>query len=250
MEFYDFFEKLVGYIPDGAKTVKSFCTAALPWLYAVFTGATCFAGNYMRIFWNVCLFFCGGFFFPLLVLYAIFKPGDFVLWIFVAISALCGGACVYFSKYLYKTKIFVTAFFIVYISVSDWLIGSVGTAGAVFVGLALALAAGILGIKYKYITVICITAVSGSMMFWNMIENTFKISHYATLCFTILMGVGGIAVQAAVQKEDLKKSYENIKASAKKAKKFGKKIKSKTACAKSADDGSAVICDEKNERRL
>lgn len=79
MEFYEFFEKLIEFFPEGYESVKAMCQACLPWLYAFFTLATCFLGHFMHKVWNACLFFSIGFFLPLIILFAVLKEPSGVL---------------------------------------------------------------------------------------------------------------------------------------------------------------------------
>ena len=88
MEFYEFFEKIIGFIPEGFKRTSEICEAVLPWLFGFFTLATSFVGHFMHKIWNIFFFFGIGFFVPLFVLFAIFQPSGAVFWLIVLGSVL------------------------------------------------------------------------------------------------------------------------------------------------------------------
>ncbi len=223
MEFYEFFEKIIGFIPEGFKRTSEICKAVLPWLFGFFTLATSFVGHFMHKIWNIFFFFAIGFFVPLFVLFAIFQPSGAVFWVVVLGCVSIGVLCAVYSHRLHKTKLFITTLLMVYIAVSGYLI-ALGKGIAILIGIAVAIAAAILSIKYKYIAVIVTTAFSGSMMFWNMIEAKFGAPHIIVNILAIVMGVAGLAVQIYVERKELKETYEDIK---EKSKKIKEKVKYK-----------------------
>lgn len=52
-----------------------------------------------------------GFIVPLFVLFALFKPVGAVFWILVVLCAACSVVCAYFSKHLFRAKLFSQAFY-------------------------------------------------------------------------------------------------------------------------------------------
>ena len=57
MEFYEFFEKLVSYVPADFQRLKTACENILPWLFGLLTVTTSFAGHFMHKVWNIFFFF-------------------------------------------------------------------------------------------------------------------------------------------------------------------------------------------------
>ncbi len=227
MEFYEFFEKIVGYIPEEFEHLKNICECILPWLFGGFTLATSFVGHFMHKVWNIFFFFGIGFFVPLFIIFVWLQLAGFWFWLVVALCVGIGVLCAVYSHHLHKTKLFITTFLMVYIAVSGYILG-LGKFIAVLVGLVIAVVAAVLSIKYKYIMVIITTSFTGSMMFWKMIENKFAANHILILIVTAIMGVAGLAVQCIVEKNELKESYEHMKENGKKAKKIKNKISSKS----------------------
>lgn len=223
MEFYEFFEKIIGFIPENFKRISEICEALLPWLFGFFTLATSFVGHFMHKIWNIFFFFGIGFFVPLLIIFAAFQPSGAVFWIVVLGCVAIGVLCAVYSHHLHKTKLFITTLLMVYIAVSGYLI-SLGKGIAILIGIAVAIVAAILSIKYKYIAVIVTTAFSGSMMFWNMIEVKFGAPHVLVNILAIAMGLVGLAVQIYVERKELKETYEDLK---EKSKKVKEKVKDK-----------------------
>lgn len=217
MEFYEFFEKVVSYIPNNFEHLRTICEAVLPWLFGFFTLATSFAGHFMHKVWNIFFFFGIGFFVPLLITFALIKPTGFFFWVIVAICVAIGVLCAVYSHHLHKTKLFITTLLMVYIAVSGYVL-ALGTGLAVLIGIIVAVIAAILAIKYKYLAVIATTAFSGSMMFWDMIEAKFTINHALVMVLAIVMGACGLAVQCVVEKDELKETYEEVKEKSKKVK--------------------------------
>lgn len=91
----------------------------------------------------------------------------------------------------------------------------------------LAIAAGILSIKYKYIMVIITTSFSGSFMLFNIIESKTNFSHIPITIFSIVFALIGLAVQCYVEREELKETYEHLKERKKQIKSAPDKIKNK-----------------------
>lgn len=217
MEFYEFFEKIISYIPNNIEHLRTICEAVLPWLFGFFTLATSFAGHFMHKVWNIFFFFGIGFFVPLLIIFALINPTGFFFWVIVAICVAIGVLCAVYSHHLHKTKLFITTLLMVYIAVSGYVI-ALGTGLAVLIGIIVAVTAAILAIKYKYLAVIATTAFSGSMMFWDMIEAKFTVNHTLVMVLAIVMGACGLAVQCVVEKNELKETYEEVKEKSKKVK--------------------------------
>ena len=61
-------------------------------------------------------------------------------------------------------------------------------------------------------------------MLWNIIENTFELNHTLTVIFALLTGIAGLAVQCYVERNELKKTYDEIKEKSKKARKKSNEI--------------------------
>ena len=217
MEFYEFFEKIIGFIPENFRKTSEICEAALPWLFGFFTLATSFVGHFMHKIWNMFFFFGIGFFVPLFVLFAIFRPSGTVFWVVVLGCVAIGVLCAVYSRHLHKTKLFITTLLMVYIAISGYLI-ALGRGVAILFGIVVAIIAAILSIKYKYIAVIANTSFSGSMMFWNMIKAKFGAPYIIVNILAIVMGIAGLAVQIYVERKELKETYKDIKDKSKKVK--------------------------------
>lgn len=218
MEFYEFFEKLVSYVPADFQQLKTACENILPWLFGILTLVTSFAGHFMHKVWNIFFFFGIGFFVPLFASFVILKPTGAFFWTLVLLSAIIGVLCAVYSHKLHKTKLFITTLLMVYIAVSGYLLG-LGKGIAVLFGIIVAVIAALLAVKYKYLAVIVTTAFSGSMMFWDMIESHFAFNHKLSMIFAIVMGFCGLLCQCVVEKKELKETYEHIKENADKVKK-------------------------------
>ena len=217
MEFYEFFEKIISYIPNDFESLRAICEGILPWIFGLLTLATCFVGHFTHKIWNVFFFFGIGFILPLFILFVLFKPNGVVFWIIVLLCVAVGVLCAIYSHHLHKTKLFITTLLMVYIAVSGYLI-ALGKGVAVLIGIVVAVVSAILSVKYKYIAVIATTAFSGSMMFWNMIESKFGTPHILVNVLAIVMGVVGLGVQIYVERKELKETYEDIKEKSKKVK--------------------------------
>ncbi|MFR2096148.1 hypothetical protein [Eubacterium sp.] len=218
MEFYEFFEKLVSYVPADFQQLKTACENILPWLFGFLTLATSFAGHFMHKVWNIFFFFGIGFFVPLFASFVILKPTGAFFWVLVLLSAVIGVLCAVYSHKLHKTKLFITTLLMVYIAVSGYLLG-LGKGIAILLGIIVAVIAALLAVKYKYLAVIVTTSFSGSMMFWDMIESHFAFNHKLSMIFAIVMGFCGLLCQCVVEKKELKETYEHIKENADKVKK-------------------------------
>lgn len=217
MEFYEFFEKLVSYVPADFQQLKTACENILPWLFGFLTVTTSFSGHFMHKVWNIFFFFGIGFFVPLFASFVILKPTGVFFWVLVLLSAVIGVLCAVYSHKLHKTKLFITTLLMVYIAVSGYLLG-LGKGIAVLFGIIVAVIAALLAVKYKYLAVIVTTAFSGSMMFWDMIESHLEFNHNLSMIFAIVMGFCGLLCQCVVEKKELKETYEHIKENADKVK--------------------------------
>lgn len=228
MEFYELIEKIIDTIPSGYENIKAICETILPYLFGIACGATCFVGHFMHKVWNAFLFFCIGFFAPLFIIFVLFEPSGVLFWIIALLCAVCGGACAYYSKNIFKVRLFITTLIMVYIAVPDYF-SFLGKGASVLIGIVLAVIAAVLSIKYKYLAVIATTSFSGALMLWSVFEKLFSINHILVSVLAILTGCVGLAVQCVVEKKELKETYEHIKEQSKKAKKTAKKVKNKVS---------------------
>lgn len=235
MEFYELIEEIVSAIPDGYENVRRVAEVLLPWILGICTAATCFFGHAVHKIWNAFLFFWIGFFVPMLIIQGLFAPVGAVFWICAALSAAFGAACAYFSKKIYKVYLFISTLIMVFIAVPAYL-SFLGEVGSVLAGLVLAVAAAILSIKYKYLTVIVTTAFSGSFMFFNIIERQTGQSHVLITVFAVIFALLGLAVQCYVEREELKETYEHLKERKKQIKSVPGKWKEKTTSDKKDSD--------------
>lgn len=210
MEFYQFFEKIVSYIPADYMQVRRGAQAVLPWLYALFTGATCFLGHFMHKVWNGFFFFGLGFIVPLFVLFALLKPAGAVFWVLVVLCVAIGIACAYYSGKLFRARLFLVTLVMMFISTAD-AVDALGNGVAILLGLTVGVAAALLSLKYKYITVIVTTAFTGASLFFGMIGGRFGWPHGLTAVLAAVLGVIGLGVQCFVEREKLKTSCEHIK---------------------------------------
>lgn len=157
MEFYELIEMITNAVPDGYENVRLIMESALPWALAVCSAATCFFGHTVHKIWNYFFFFWIGFLVPVFLLGLIFDASGDRMYALIAVGAITGAACSYYSKKLFKLQLFVTAFLMVFISLPSYL-AFMGKAASVAVSLTLGAAAGILSTKYKYIATIVTTA--------------------------------------------------------------------------------------------
>ncbi|WP_297031207.1 hypothetical protein [uncultured Eubacterium sp.] len=157
MEFYEFFEKTVSFVPSDFEHFKNICELILPWLFGILTVATSFAGHFMHKVWNIFFFFGIGFFVPLFASFVILKPTGAFFWVLVLLSAVIGVLCAVYSHKLHKTKLFITTLSMVYIAVSGYLLG-LGKGISVLIGIIVAVIAALLAVKYKYLALIVTTA--------------------------------------------------------------------------------------------
>lgn len=226
MEFYELIEEIMGFIPDEFANLRSALQTAMPWLLGICTALTCLFGHKMHTVWRAFLFFWLGFFFPLLIIQILFEPTGVPFWICVILCAALGVLCAVHSKKIHKAELFVTTFFIVFISVPAYL-SFLGKSGSVLAGFILAIAAGVLSVKYKYIMVMATTAFSGSFLLFNIIEVKTSISHNLITVFAVLFALAGLALQCYLEREELKEIYENLKNHKDKIKSAHKKINEK-----------------------
>ena len=223
MEFYEFFEKIVSYIPADFAQVRRGAEAVLPWLYALFTGATCFLGHFMHKVWNGFFFFGLGFIVPLFLLFALLKPTGAVFWVLVVLCVAVGVACAYYSGKLFRARLFLVTLVMMFISTAD-VVDALGNGVAILLGLAVGIASALLSIKYKYMTVIVTTAFTGASLFFGMIGGHFDWPHALTAVLAALLGVLGLGVQCFVEREELKTSYKHIKTRAGQVKTGSQKV--------------------------
>lgn len=126
----------------------------------------------------------------------------------------------------------MSTFVIVFIAVPSYLT-FLGDSGNVIAGLVLAVAAAILSMKYKYLTVIITTAFSGSFMLFGIIEGETGLSHAIITVLAVIFALIGLAVQCFVEREELKETYEHIKEKRSQISSAPKKIKEKIDSKKS-----------------
>ncbi len=223
MEFYEFFEKIVSYIPADFEQVRRGAEAVLPWLYALFTGTTCFLGHFMHKVWNGFFFFGLGFIVPLFALFVLLKPTGAVFWVLVVLCVAIGIACAYYSGKLFRARLFITTLVMMFISTAD-AVDALGNGVAILLGLIVGVAAALLSLKYKYITVIVTTAFSGASLLFGMIGGRFGWPHGLTAVLAAALGVIGLGVQCFVERGELKASYEQLKTRAGQVKTGSQKV--------------------------
>lgn len=226
MEFYEFFEKIISYIPNGFENIKAVAEMLLPWVLGLMTAATCLFGHTLHKIWNAFVFFSIGFTVPMLVLEMLFQPTGTVFWICAAVCFALGVLCAIYSKKLFKLQLFVTTFFIVYASVPS-VLSFLGKTASVAAGFILAIAAGILSAKYKYIVLILTTAVSGAFMFFDLVELHTALPHLYGIILSVLFSAVGIGVQCYIDRKELAESLEEVKNQRDKIKKTLRKGKEK-----------------------
>lgn len=210
MEFYELIEMITNAVPDGYENVRLIMEAALPWVLGVCCAATCFFGHTVHKIWNYFFFFWIGFLVPVFLLGLIFDASGDRMYALIAVGAITGVACSYYSKKLFKLQLFVTAFLMVFISLPSYL-AFMGKAASVAVSLALGAAAGILSTKYKYIATIVTTAFSGAFMLFGVLEPTLGIPHAAAAVLSVALGAAGLSLQCFIERRELKESWEELK---------------------------------------
>lgn len=219
MEFYEFFEKICGFIPDQYKAIQMTAEAALPWLFGIFALATCFCGHFMHKVWNACLFFVLGFFVPLFILFVIFQPEGILFTVFEILCLILGIVCAYYAQRLHRIRVAVTTFLMVYIAAPSFF-EFLGRGMSVFVGFLLAIILAFVSVKYKYLTVIVTTSFTGAMLFWDMAAAKTGMSHVVVMLLTVLAGTAGLVTQCYIEREELKKSLTEVKEVHRKAKEY------------------------------
>lgn len=219
MQFYEFFEKICGFIPDQYEGIQATAEIALPWLFGIFALATCFCGQFMHKVWNVCLFFVIGFFVPLFILFVLFQPEGRLFTVFEILCLALGIVCAYYAQRLHRIRVAVTTFLMVYIAAPSFL-KFLGGGMSVFVGFLLAIILAFVSVKYKYLTVMATTSFTGAMLFWGMVASKTGMSHVVVMLLTVLVGAIGLAVQCYIERKELKKSLTEVKEVHKKAKEY------------------------------
>lgn len=226
MEFYELIEEIIGFIPEQFENLRHYAEIVLPWILIICTAATCLFGHKVHKIWNAFLFFWLGFFIPMFIIEALFEPTGVLFWICAVLSAGVGAFCAVYSKNIHRVKLFVTTFFLVLVSVPSY-VSFLDDFGSIVFAFILAIAAGILSIKYKYIVVIITTSFSGSFMLFNIIESKTNFTHIPITIFSIIFALIGLAVQCYVEREELKETYEHLKERKKQIKSAPDKIKNK-----------------------
>lgn len=210
MEFYEFLEKIVSYIPEQFNSIKDVAEIFLSIFFIFCAAATCFFGHSFHKVWNYFFFFGLGFIVPVFALGLLFKPQGNGYYVIIAVCTVIGIVCSVFSKKLFRAQVFLTSFFMVFISLPSY-ISFLGKWLSVFIGFTAAIIAAILSIKYKYITVIVTTAFTGSQLLWNLFEGRFSLNHTLVTIFAIITALFGLAVQCYVERKELKETFEEIK---------------------------------------
>ncbi len=136
MEFYELIEKIIGFIPDEFENLRNFSEIVMPWFLGICTAATCLFGHKVHTVWKAFLFFWIGFFIPLLILQIILEPTGALFWLCTVLCAVLGVLCAVYSKKIHKAELFITTFFIVFISVPAYL-SFLGNSGSILAGLLL-----------------------------------------------------------------------------------------------------------------
>lgn len=98
MEFYELIEEIIGFIPEQFEGLRHNAEIVLPWILIICTAATCLFGHKVHKIWNAFLFFWIGFFVPLFIIEALFKPTGVLFWICAVLSAGVGVCCAVYSK--------------------------------------------------------------------------------------------------------------------------------------------------------
>lgn len=210
MEFYELLEEFIGAIPPGYESVRAAAEAALPWILGICSAATCFFGHTVHKIWNAFFFFWIGFLVPVFALGLIFGSDQTAMYIYIAIGIVCGGLCAFYSKKIFKVQLFVTAFIMVFTTLPSYLTFLGGTAANI-IGFVIAVAAGVLSTKYKYIMTICTTAFSGAFMLFGIFEANFALSHPAASALAVITGILGLCVQCFMERKELKETWEQLK---------------------------------------
>ena len=226
MEFYELIEEIIGFIPEQFEALRHNAEAVLPWILIICTAATCLFGHKVHKIWNAFLFFWLGFFIPMFIIEALLEPTGVLFRICAVLSAGVGVLCAVYSKKIHKVQLFVTAFFLVLVSVPSY-VSFLGDFGSMVFAFVLAVAAGILSIKYKYLVVIITTSFSGSFMLFNIIESKTDLPHTPVTVFSIIFALIGLAVQCYVEREELKETYEHLKERKEQIKAAPDKVKNK-----------------------
>lgn len=154
-------------------------------------------------------FFWIGFLVPVFLIGLIFKPNGAWMNVLIILGVICGGLCAYYSKRLFKLQLFITTFFMVFATLPSY-IDFISNIGAVIIGFAVALIAGILSTKYKYIVTIITTSYSGAFMLFGVFEANAGLGHTAASVLSVITGTIGLGVQCYVEREELKETYERI----------------------------------------
>ncbi len=227
MEFYELIEKIINAIPDGYENISAAAEAALPWILGFCSAATCFFGHKVHKIWNAFFFFWIGFLVPVFIIGLIFRPAGFWMNVLIIFGIICGGACAFYSKRLFKLQLFVTTFLMVFATLPSYLT-FLGNTASVAVGFIAALAAGILSTKYKYIITIITTSFSGAFMLFGVFDANTPLNHTAASVLSVICGIIGIAVQCFVERKELKETWESLKEKKEKIKSFSISEKGET----------------------
>lgn len=226
MEFYEFIETVISYIPPEFEKLSRLAEIILPWILGICTAATCFFGHTVHKLWKAFFFFGIGFIVPLIAVEALFAPKGAVFWVCVIICAGIGVVCAVYSKKIFRVQLFITTLIMVFISVPSYL-SFLGDSVSVLLGFIIGVVCAILSIKYKYIMVIITTSFSGSFMLFDIFENVLGLPHIIKTISAIIIAFIGLAVQCYVEREELKETHEHLKKRSKQLKTAPEKIKNK-----------------------
>lgn len=218
MEFYELLEKIIHAIPAEYATTAAALSAALPWILGFCSAVTCFFGHKIHKIWNAFFFFWIGFLVPVFVIGLLTDPNETGMQALIGFGVICGALCAFFSKKLFKLQLFVTAFFMVFATAPAYLT-FIGQVGSLLAGFVIAVVAGILNMKYKYIMTILTTAFSGAFLLFGVFEAQVGLSHTAATILSLAVGAAGFALQCFVERKELQESWEQLQQNYKNAKK-------------------------------
>ena len=237
MEFYELLEKIINAIPSGYENIRYAAEAALPWILGICSAATCLFGHKIHKIWNAFFFFWIGFLVPVFIIGLLFKTTGFWMNALIVVGIICGAACAFYSKKLFKLQLFITTFIMVFTTLPSYLT-FLGSAASVAVGALAALAAGILSTKYKYIITIITTSFSGSFMLFGVFEANVGLSHTAASALSVIAGIIGLGIQCYIERKELKETWEKLKEKKEKVKNFSISAKEKSTNSADAETES------------
>ncbi len=226
MEFYEFIETVISYIPSEFEKQRHLAEIILPWILGICTAATCFFGHTVHKLWKAFFFFGIGFIIPMIAVEALFAPNGILFWICAVLCAGIGVTCAVYSKKIFRVQLFITTLIMVFISVPSYL-SFLGDSVSIIAGFIIAVLCAVLSIKYKYIMVIITTSFSGSFMLFDIIGNALGLPHTLKTIFAVIIAFFGLTVQCYVEREELKETHEHLKKRSEQLKNAPDNIKNK-----------------------